>query len=314
MRKDAKILVTGTSGMVGKTLVDIMKNKSYTRVLEPTHSCLDLLDSDSVNEYFNIHNPEYVFMIAARVGGISANIKNPVEFLSDNLQMQINLFKACHTHRIEKSLFLGSSCIYPRLCEQPMKEEYLLTGPLEPTNEGYAIAKIAGLKLAEYYHKQHGMMTICPMPCNIYGTNDHYNLERSHVLSALVMRFVDARDENKKNVTLWGTGSAKREFIHSVDVAKSMIFLMNNYNSTDIVNVGTGTDITIRNLANLIRNSVGFKGDILWDESKPDGMPRKCLDTTKLSSLGFAPQISLEDGITRTISEYTAIKSKRLST
>jgi GDP-L-fucose synthase len=247
-------------------------------------------------------------MIAAKVGGIAANKADPVGFLSENLRMQLNLFQACHKFGIRKNLFLGSSCVYPRDCPQPMKEEYLLTGPFEPTNEGYALAKIAGLKLGNYYHEQYGMLTISPMPCNIYGTNDHFDLERSHVLSALVRRFVDAKDESNAFVTLWGTGSARREFIHVQDVAQALLFLIDNYDSTEIINVGTGTDVSVRDLAKLIAEQVGYSGGIRWDQTKPDGMPRKCLDVSKLTRLGFQAQIGLEEGIQRTIAEYRQLK------
>ena len=294
--------------MVGAALVQVLKGRSFGNLLTPTHRELDLCNRAQLEDYFSAHHPEHVFMIAAKVGGIAANKADPVGFLSKNLAMQLNLFEACQKFGTRKNLFLGSSCIYPRDCPQPMKEEYLLTGPLEPTNEGYALAKIAGLKLARYYHEQNGMQTISPMPCNIYGTNDHFDLERSHVLSALVRRFVDAADERNPFVTLWGTGSARREFIHVQDVAEALMFLMDNYDSAEIVNVGTGTDISIRDLATLIAAQVGYRGQVRWDASKPDGMPRKCLDTSRLSQLGFQPRISLDAGIEQTIAEYRQLK------
>ena len=302
-----KVLLTGASGMVGSA---ISRSLANCNLLTPSRSELDLCNLQEVNNYFEKHRPEYVLMISAKVGGIIANKSDPVGFLSENARMQLNLFEACHKYGTKKNLFLGSSCIYPRDCPQPMKEEYLLTGALEPTNEGYALAKIMGLKLAKYYYEQYGMLTVCPMPCNIYGTNDHFDLEKSHVLSALIRRFVDATDENKPSVTLWGSGIAKREFIHVSDVAEAILFLMENYNSPDIINVGTGTDISIRDLATLIAKSVGYQGEICWDTSKPDGMLRKCLDTSQLSALSFKPRISLQEGITQTITEYRHLKQE----
>ena len=291
--------------MVGSA---ISRSLANCNLLTPSRNELDLCNLQQVNNYFEEHRPEYVLMIGAKVGGIIANKSDPVGFLSENARMQLNLFEACHKYGTKKNLFLGSSCIYPRDCPQPMKEEYLLTGALEPTNEGYALAKIMGLKLAKYYYEQYGMLTVCPMPCNIYGTNDHFDLEKSHVLSALIRRFVDATDENKPSVTLWGSGIAKREFIHVSDVAEAVLFLLENYNSPDIINVGTGTDISVRDLAMLIAKSVGYQGEICWDTSKPDGMLRKCLDTSQLSALSFKPRISLQEGITQTITEYRHLK------
>ncbi len=310
METDKRVLITGGLGMVGSALIKVLKSRSFSNLLTPTHRELDLCDNAQVEDYFAEYRPEYVFMVAAKVGGIAANKADPVGFLSDNLRMQLNLFEACHKFGTRKNLFLGSSCIYPRECPQPMKEEYLLTGPLEPTNEGYALAKIAGLRLASYYYAQYQMLTISPMPCNIYGTNDHFDLERSHVLSALVRRVMDAQDEGQPFVTLWGTGAARRELIHVQDVAEALVFLMDNYDSTDIINVGTGIDISIRDLAALVVRHVGYAGKIRWDESKPDGMPRKCLDTSRLNKLGFRSRISLDEGIKRTIAEYRQIKSE----
>lgn len=303
-----KILVTGASGMVGSAVACLLRERSDAVILTPSHSEVDLCDRAQVDAYFAETVPDHVYMIAAKVGGIAANRADPVGFLAQNLSMQVNLFDACRRYGARKSLFLGSSCIYPRECPQPMKEEYLLTGPLEPTNEGYALAKITGLKLAEYYYQQYGILTVCPMPCNIYGTNDHFDLKRAHVLSALVKRFVDARDQKSQSVTVWGTGVARREFIHVDDVAEALLFLMRHAETPAIVNVGTGYDVSIRDLASLIARKVRYEGQIDWDRSKPDGMPRKCLDVTKLSEMGFKPRISLEDGIERTIEEYQAIK------
>ncbi|MEI6429548.1 MAG: GDP-L-fucose synthase [Pseudanabaena sp. ELA607] len=313
--ENAKILITGTSGMVGSRLVDLLeKTPAYLdkqiALLTPNRQELNLLDQQSVDQYFAQYRPDYVMMLAAKVGGIAANKADPVGFLADNTRMQLNLFEACHKYQTQKNLFLGSSCIYPRNCPQPMQEEHLLTGLLEPTNEGYALAKIMGLKLAKYYYEQYGMVTVCPMPCNIYGTNDHFDLERSHVLSALVRRFVDAADQELPTVTLWGTGIAQREFIHVDDVAAALLFLMENCDTPEIINLGTGKEITIAELAKLIAASVGYEGEILWDASKPDGMLRKCLDTSRLNAMGFTPKISLREGVRRTVAEYRQIKAE----
>lgn len=310
LQKDERILVTGALGMVGSMLVQTLKKNGFVNLLTPTRGQLELGNQTHVEAYFAQYRPTYVFMIAAKVGGIAANMADPVGFLSENVQMQLNLFAACHKYQVEKSLFLGSSCIYPKESPQPMKEEYLLTGPLEPTNEGYALAKIMGLKLAQYYFQQYDMLTVCPMPSNIYGTGDHFDFNRSHVLSALVRRFVDAQDEGRPEVTLWGTGVARREFIHVQDVAEALLFLMENYDSPDIVNVGTGTDISIYDLAVLIAEQVGYQGRLQWDSSKPDGMLRKCMDISRLTAMGFSPQIDLITGIQRTIAEYRQLKTE----
>lgn len=305
-----KVLVTGSKGMVGSALFKLLKQQSFKFVLAPSRRELDLCNRKEVHNYFMKHRPDNVFMIAAKVGGIAANQAEPVSFLSDNVRIIINLFEACYKYQTRKNLFLGSSCIYPRECAQPMKEEYLLTGPLEPTNEGYALAKIVGLKLAKYYHQQFGMLTVCPMPCNIYGTQDHFDLKHAHVLSALVRRFVDAKYEGRSSVTLWGTGMPRREFIHVDDLAKAILFLMDHYDSSDIINVGTGTDISIQNLADLIAKEIGYDGKIIWDSSKPSGMPRKCLDLSRLTAIGFTTSITLKEGIRRTIEEYRQRKKR----
>lgn len=306
---EGSILITGASGMVGSAVLRLLHDAPVSKILAPRRSELDLLDPQQVNTYFEKHQPNYVLMIAAHVGGIGANQADPVGFLTKNAHMELNLFEACYRYQTRKNLFFGSSCIYPRDCPQPIKERYLLTGPLEPTNEGYAIAKIMGLKLAKFYYEQFGMLTVCPMPCNIYGTNDSFDLERCHVLSALVRRFVDAADEGASVVTLWGTGTPKREFIHVDDVAAAILLLMEQYESPEIINLGTGEEISIRDLAELIARQVGFTGEISWDSNKPNGMPRKCMDVTKLAGLGFKPQITLEAGIQQTITEYRHLKA-----
>jgi GDP-L-fucose synthase len=312
LEKASKVLITGTTGMVGSALERSLSKYSHLTLLKPTRKQLDLLNADAVDSYFNQHRPDYVFMLAAKVGGIIANKSDPVGFLTDNARIQLNLFEACHKYQTKKNLFLGSSCIYPRECPQPMKEEYLMTGLLEPTNEGYAIAKIMGLKLAKYYYEQYGMLTVCPMPCNIYGTNDHFDLDKSHVLSALVKRFLDAKDENKSCVTLWGTGEAKREFIHVDDVARALVFLMSYLDSPDIINLGTGKDISIKELAELIASQVNYSGEINWDTTKPDGMPRKCLDISRITTMGFENQVDLKSGIARMVVEYSQLKLENI--
>ncbi|RIE16047.1 GDP-L-fucose synthase [Candidatus Cryosericum septentrionale] len=301
---EGTILLTGASGMVGSAIYRLLENRAEIQLLAPGYHELDLTDQTQVDRYFSIHSPEIVLMIAARVGGIAANKADPVGFLSENTRIQLNLFEACQKHGVRKSLFLGSSCIYPRECPQPMKEEYLLTGPLEPTNEGYALAKILGLKLAQYYYRQYGMLTICPIPCNIYGTNDHFDLQNSHVLSALVRRFVDSQDNASSEVVLWGTGAARREFIHVEDVAEALLFMLQHVETPEPINLGTGTDISVRDLAHLVAELVGYTGDIKWDSSMPDGMLRKCLDVSRFDAMGYRPRISLRDGVTRTIDEY----------
>jgi GDP-L-fucose synthase len=302
-------LITGSNGMVGSALVNTLRKQGYERLLFPSRQELELQDTKQVNDYFAKHRPDYVFMIAAKVGGIAANQADPVGFISENLSIQLNLFEACYKYKTLKNLFLGSSCMYPRECPQPMKEDYLLTGPLEDTNEGYALAKIMGVKTANYYYKQYGMVTVCPIACNIYGTNDYFDFQRGHVIAALVRRFVDAHKEGVSAVTLWGTGETRREFIHVDDVAEAIVFLMECCDTPDPVNVGSSTDITIRDLAIRIANLVGYRGEIRWDPNKPDGMPRKCLDVSRLKGMGFRPQIDLEHGIQRTVAEYLKLKS-----
>jgi GDP-L-fucose synthase len=310
VEKDARILVTGGTGMVGGAMVRLLEREGFTRVLAPTRAGMDMLSAESVDRWFERNRPEYVFMIGARVGGIAANSADRLGFMADNVRTQTNLFDACRRFETRKNLFLGSSCIYPRECPQPIKESYLLTGPLEPTNEGYALAKIMGLKTAEYAWEQFGMKTICPMPCNIYGTGDHFDFHRSHVLSALVRRFVDAKDEGRPFLELWGTGSARREFLHVDDAAAIMLFLMERYEENRIINMGPGTDVTIRELAGMIGDAVGYSGEIRWDPTKPDGMPRKCMDVSRMQALGIRPSIGLAEGIARTIGEYREMKAK----
>lgn len=296
--------------MLGSALCRNLSALGYSNLITRTSSELDLTRQDAVFQFFNVEKPAYVLLAAAKVGGIAANISMPAQFLYENLNIQNNVIHASNFSGVKKIVFLGSSCIYPRDCSQPMKEEYMLTGKPEPTNEGYAIAKIAGLKMIEYYHRQYGLKGFSVIPCNLYGTNDSFDPAHSHVLSALVKKICDAKKKGDNQVVVWGTGNAKREFMHVDDCANAIIFLFENYEKNDFINVGTGEDISINTLAELIASKVGFKGDILFDINKPDGMPRKCMDVSRLHRLGFRHSISLEQGINKTINEYNNLEIK----
>jgi GDP-L-fucose synthase len=309
MERDATIFVTGGMGMVGGGLLAKLRALGYSRVIAPDRKTLDLRRMDDVVAFMREHQPRYVFHLAAKVGGIQANMRDPAGFLVENALSTMAVFNACRETRPEKILFLGSSCIYPCACPQPMKEEYLLTGPLEPTNEGYALAKIMGLKLASYMEKQDGLSFVCPMPCNLYGTGDHFDLDKAHVLSSLVKRFVDAKRSGAPSVTLWGDGSARREFLHVDDMVDALIFFMERVTGSEIINVGPGSDVTIRELADMVKKHSGFDGSIEWDTSKPNGMPRKCLDVSRLNALGFTARIPLDEGIARTVDEYLRLSA-----
>ena len=305
-----KVLITGASGMVGRSLIKELANDKTVELLLPTKNELNYLNYSEVEKYFKKKKPKYVYMLAAKVGGILANSRNKVEFFEENQIIQINLFKCIRKFKIKKSIFLGSSCIYPKNSKQPIKENTLLTGRLEESNEGYALAKISGVRLAKYYNEKYSTNIICPMLCNIYGTNDNFNYEDSHVLSALIRRFSEAKKSNKKEVKLWGSGNPRREFIHVTDAAKALVFLMNKYDGIDPINVGTGYDVSIKKLAIKISKSVGYSGKIKWDKSKPDGVARKLLDISKISRLGFKPRVDLKDGIERTVNEFNNLKKK----
>lgn len=296
--------------MVGSAIMRALEKQGFKNLVTRTHKQLDLLNSLAVTEFFDLEKPDAVILAAARVGGIQANIDHPAEFLYENLAMQNNVIHQSYLHGVKKLCFLGSSCIYPRECPQPIKEEYLMSGPLEPTNEGYALAKIAGLKMVEYYRKQYDFPGISLMPCNLYGTNDSFDPLHSHVLSALVRKFVDAVADGAKSVTIWGTGKARREFMHVDDTAEAILFFMENYDSPQFINLGWGEDITIKELALSIAREANFTGDILWDSAKPDGMLRKCLDVSMMRSAGYVPEITLEEGIRQTIDEYKQIKTE----
>lgn len=304
MKKDSKIYVAGHRGMVGSAIVRKLQSEGYTNILTRTSKELDLRTQSSVNSFFEKEKPEYVFLSAAKVGGILANNTYRADFIYDNLMIESNVIHAAYTYQVKKLLFLGSSCIYPKLSPQPMKEEYLLSGYLEYTNEPYAIAKIAGIKLCESYKKQYGCNFISAMPTNLYGPNDNYDLKNSHVLPALIRKFHEAKINNASSVIVWGTGSPKREFMHVDDLADACLFLMRNYNGEKFVNIGTGTDISIAELATLVKNITEYRGDIIYDTSKPDGTPRKLLDLSYLHSLGWQHKISLHEGIKNTYLDF----------
>jgi len=299
-----RIYVAGHSGLVGSAIVRAIEASPTHGWLGKNHSELDLLDRKAVFEYINFEQPDAIVIAAAKVGGIYANNTYPVEFLSENLQIQNNLMDGAHAAGIPRLLFLGSSCAYPKLAKQPIKEEYLLTGELEKTNEPYALAKISGIKLAQAYRKQYGHNWVSAMPTNIYGPGDNFDLDHSHVLPALIRKFHDAKKRGDKQITLWGTGSPLREFLHSDDLASACMFLLENYNDESAINVGSGEDLSIRDLAELVKEVVEYDGAIEWDHSRPDGTLRKLLDISKITKLGWGPKISLKPGITATYKSF----------
>ena len=294
------VYVAGHKGLVGSALLRNLQKNGYRNILVRTRQELDLRQSDAVRNFFSQAKPEAVVVAAAKVGGIKANSDYPVEFFLENLQIQNNLIAASFEFGVKKLLFLGSSCVYPKLAPQPIREESLLAGPLEPTNEPYAIAKIAGIKLCQAYAQQYGTNFICAMPTNIYGPGDNFDLEKSHVLAALIRKVHEAKLRNQREVTIWGTGTPRREFLHADDLADALRFLLENYDSSEIINVGCGEDLTIRELVELVARVIGFEIDLVFDTTKPDGTPRKLLDTTRLQALGWKPRISLNDGIQQT--------------
>ena len=300
MDKSSSIYVAGHMGLVGSALYRALQGEGHLNLVVRTRRELDLTRQAEVEEFFRSTRPEYVFMAAAKVGGIMANSQHPAEFIAENLAVQSNVIDAAYRSGTKKLLFLGSSCVYPKFAPQPIREEYLLTSELEPTNEWYAVAKIAGLKMAQAYHKQYGFRAICLMPTNLYGPGDNFDLETSHVLPALLRKFHQAKLENASTIAIWGTGTPRREFLHVDDLASAALFLMLHYESSEIVNVGTGADITIAELAETIKEVVGCEGQILFDTSKPDGTPRKLLDVSRLNALGWRPRIPLRDGIRST--------------
>lgn len=304
MQKNSKIYIAGHRGLVGSAIVRNLQNENYNNLILKTRQDLDLLDETTVVKFFEKENPEYVFLAAAKVGGIMANNNYPAEFIYQNLKIQNNIIHNAYLNKTKKLLFLGSSCIYPKMAPQPIKEKYLMTGKLEPTNDAYAIAKIAGIKMCQAYNKQYGANFISVMPTNLYGPNDNFNLKNSHVLPAMIRKFYEAKTKNKKEVELWGTGSAKREFLYVDDLADACVFLMKNYNHSEIINIGTGEDLSIKKLAGTIKKIIGFNGKIKWDTSKPDGTPKKLLDVDKLHNLGWKHKIKLKQGIKQTYERY----------
>jgi len=297
LEKEAKIYVAGHRGMVGSAIVRKLQSLGYNNLLLKTSSELDLRDQVKVSTFFALEKPEYVFLAAAKVGGIVANNTYRADFLYENLAIQNNIIHASFVNKVKKLQFLGSSCIYPKLAPQPLKESYLLSGYLEETNEPYAIAKIAGIKLCEAYRDQYGCDFISVMPTNLYGPNDNYDLENSHVLPAMIRKFHEAKERGDSSMTLWGTGSPMREFLHADDLAEACVYLMETYSDSELVNIGTGVDVTIKELAETVRLIVGFEGEIKWDTTRPDGTPRKLMDVSKLHSLGWKHKIELKDGI-----------------
>lgn len=304
MERDSKIYIAGHRGLVGSAILRRLQAEGYSNIVLKTHKELDLERQSDVEAFFEMERPEYVFLAAAKVGGIVANKTYPADFIYNNLIIQSNVIRSAYKYGIKKLLFLGSSCIYPKFAPQPMKEEHLLTGKLEPTNEAYAISKIAGIMMCQSFKRQYGTNFISVMPTNLYGPNDNFDLNTSHVLPAMIRKFHDAKMNRQGEVTLWGTGSPRREFLHVDDLADACVFLMNNYNESEIINIGTGEDITIRELAEMVKDVVGFKGEIVWDSTKPDGTPRKLLDVSKLEALGWRHRTSLKEGIEGTYEWY----------
>lgn len=297
MEKEAKIYVAGHRGLVGSAIVRGLKVKGYTNIIGKTHKELDLMDSVAVEKFFKEERPEYVFLAAAKVGGIYANSTYPADFIFENLQIQQNVIGNAFKYKVKKLMFLGSSCIYPKMCPQPIKEEYLLSGYLEETNEGYALAKISGLKMCQFFNKQYGTNYISVMPTNLYGPYDNFSGVNSHVMPALIKRFHEAKINGDKEVIVWGSGKPLREFLYSEDMADACIYLMETYKGNDFFNIGTGKELTIKDLAELIKETVGYEGKIVWDSSKPDGTPRKLLDVSRLEKAGWKYKVELKDGI-----------------
>ena len=307
MNSQSRVYVAGNTGLVGSAIVRMLHMKGYTNILSSPSSRWDLRRQEDVETFFRINEPEYVYLAAAKVGGIGYNKDYPGHFIYDNLMIQSNIIHAARKFGVKKLLFLGSSCIYPKMCEQPIKEEYLMTGPLEPTNDAYAIAKIAGIKMCQAYRKQYGFNAISLMPTNLYGPNDNFGPETGHVLPAMIRKFYEAKDK----VTLWGDGSAMREFLHVDDLAEACYTCMRDYDNPDIINIGTGQDVTIKELAGIVSDIVGYSGQTVWDTSKPNGTPRKVLNIEKIKTLGWKPKISLREGIKSTYEWFKDYEVKK---
>lgn len=312
MKKDSLIYIAGYSGLVGSAIVRELKKQGYTNLLWGQRRKLNLIKQDETYKFFEKNRPEYVFFAAARVGGIVDNRNHPAEFIFKNLQMECNVVNASYEYGVKKLLFLGSSCIYPKFAKQPITEDELMTGPLEPTNDAYALAKISGIKMCQSYNKQFGTNFISVMPTNLYGENDNYDKENSHVLPALIRRFHEAKEAGDPTITIWGTGSPKREFLYADDLAEACVFLMKNYNNSEHINIGTGVDISIKDVAFMIKDVVGYKGEILFDTTKPDGTPRKLLDVSKLTELGWKYKTELRDGIALTYEHFKAGRVRKM--
>ncbi|MAJ97599.1 GDP-fucose synthetase [bacterium] len=304
MEKNSKIYIAGHNGLVGSAIMRKLTSDGYTNLVTKSRDELDLLNQKSVQEFFELEKPEYVFLAAAKVGGILANKQFPAEFVYENLQVQNNVIHSAYKNNVTKLLFLGSSCIYPKMAPQPIKEEYLLTSELESSNKAYAIAKIAGITLCQSYNEQYGTNYISLMPTNLYGPGDNFDLESSHVLPALLRKFHEAKEQKLQSVEIWGTGTPKREFLHVDDLADASLFLMENYDDSDVINVGTGEDVAIKELVNIIKEIVDYDGELVWNTSKPDGTPRKLLDVSKLNNLGWKHSIELKVGIQKTYQWY----------
>lgn len=304
MNKDSKIFVAGGRGMVGSAIIRKLKNEGFFNILSPSSKELDLRNQQEVNNFFEIEKPEFVFLSAAKVGGILANNNYPADFLYDNLIIECNTIHAAYESKVKKLLFLGSSCIYPKYAEQPIKESFLLTGSLEETNEAYAIAKIAGIELCKFYRKQYNCNFISAMPTNLYGPNDNYDLKNSHVIPALIKKIIDAKNTNQSTVEVWGTGTPLREFLHVDDLADACLFLMNSYSQEQHINVGSGQEISIADLVTLIQEIVEYKGSIIFDTTKPNGTPRKLLDNTLINNLGWKAKLTLREGLKKVIAEF----------
>jgi GDP-L-fucose synthase len=307
MQKNSKIYIAGHKGMVGSAIKRKLEAEGYNNIITRSSQELNLIDQQAVQEFFEAEKPDHVFLAAAKVGGIVANNTYRADFLYENLMIQNNVIHESYRQGVKKLMFLGSSCIYPKLAPQPLKEEYLLTGSLEPTNEPYAIAKIAGIKMCESYRSQYGCNFISVMPTNLYGPHDNYDLKNSHVLPALIRKFHEAKMESKPTVEIWGSGSPRREFLHADDLAEAILFLMLHYHEPGIINIGTGEDVTIKELAYIIKNITGYEGNLKFDTSKPDGTPRKLMDITKLNNLGWKYKIGLEEGIKKVYEEYREV-------
>ena len=304
MKSNSRIYVAGHRGLVGSAIIRSLKQRGFENLITRTHAELELMDAVAVKDFFEQAKPEYVFLAAAKVGGIHANSTYPADFMRENLIVQTNVIHESWRQGVVKLLFLGSSCIYPKLCPQPIKEEYLLSGELEKTNDAYALAKIAGIKTCQSYNQQHGTHFISAMPTNLYGVNDNFHPENSHVLPALIRRFHEAKLANVESISIWGTGTSRREFLHSDDLADAVLFLMENYDDSEIVNVGCGKDQTIKELAEMIQEVVGYTGHLKFDSTRPDGTPQKILDISKINSLGWKPTISLREGLKQVYQWY----------